>query len=42
MSSFNWILFIPVSFVSKKSVAVLNTYHLDLIRNLGINKYEFA
>ena len=39
MSGFNWLSFIPVSFVSKKPVALLNANHLDLIGHLGINKF---
>ena len=39
MSGFNWLLFIPVSFVARKPVALLITYHLDLIAHLVVNKF---
>ena len=42
MSGFNWLLFIPVSFVFRKPVALLNIYHVDLIGHLGTSKFECA
>ena len=40
MSGFNCLLFIPASFVSRKAVALLNTYHVDLIKHLEVNKFQ--
>ena len=49
MSGFNWLSFIPVSFVSRKPVALLNIFkkkfqenlsHFGLIGHLGINKFQ--
>ena len=42
MSGFNWLWFIPVSFVFRKLVALLNTHDLDIIGHLGINKFQSA
>ena len=42
MSGFKWLFFIPVLFVVRKPVALLNTYHLNPIRPNGVNKFRYA
>ena len=42
MSGSNWLWCIPVWFVPKIPVAMLNTYHLDLIAHFRVNKFQSA
>ena len=40
MSGFNRLLFLPESIVSRKSVALLNKYHYDLIGYLELINFN--
>ena len=40
MSGFNWLLFIPVLYISRKPVSLSNTYRMNLTGHLGINKFQ--